>query len=803
MKKNIFFEDFRLSNFDDESDFFPLLSSVDEEKISREEVPESLAILPLRNTVLFPGVIIPITVGRDKSVKLIKDVYKGSKTIGVFSQKKSDVEDPTFNDLNNIGTVAHIMKMLRMPDGNITVIIQGRKLIELHQIVQEEPYLKAIVKELSEEKPGKKDEEFIALVDSIKDIALQIVKESPNIPSEAQLAIQNIESPSYLVNFVCSNMDVDMDKKQDLLQIFNLKERSEKTLAIISKELQRLEMKNEIQHKVKHDLDQQQREYFLNQQLKAIQEELGGSADQEIEDMKSRAKNKEWNKDVSESFAKEIKKLQRMNPAMADYSVQRAYLELFIDLPWNKYTKDNFDLKKAKNILNKDHFGLEKVKNRILEHLAVLKLKGDMKAPILCLYGPPGVGKTSLGKSIAEALGRKYERVSLGGLRDESEIRGHRKTYIGAMPGRIIKSIKKANSSNPVFVLDEIDKITRDAHGDPSSAMLEVLDPEQNSSFHDNYLEIGYDLSKVMFVATANSLVNIQPALLDRMEIIEINGYTLEEKIQIAKKHLLPKQLIEHGLNSSHLKISNKIFETVIDSYTRESGVRGLDKMIAKLVRYAAKSIAMNENYNNQLSHDDLKEILGIPLFDKNQYLNNNMCGVVTGLAWTSVGGDILFIESSKSPGKGKLSITGNLGNVMKESSTIAMQFIKSNSKKLGIKSDDLITNDVHIHVPEGATPKDGPSAGITMLTALVSLFSGRKVKSKLAMTGEITLRGKVLPVGGIKEKILAAKRAGIKEIILCEQNKKDVDEINLRYLKGLKFHYINKMKEVIDISLI
>ena len=476
-----------------------------------------------------------------------------------------------------------------------------------------------------------------------------------------------------------------------------------------------------------------------------------------------------------------------MNPAMADYSVQRAYLELFIDLPWNKYTKDNFDLKKAKNILNKDHFGLEKVKNRILEHLAVLKLKGDMKAPILCLYGPPGVGKTSLGKSIAEALGRKYERVSLGGLRDESEIRGHRKTYIGAMPGRIIKSIKKANSSNPVFVLDEIDKITRDAHGDPSSAMLEVLDPEQNSSFHDNYLEIGYDLSKVMFVATANSLVNIQPALLDRMEIIEINGYTLEEKIQIAKKHLLPKQLIEHGLNSSHLKISNKIFETVIDSYTRESGVRGLDKMIAKLVRYAAKSIAMNENYNNQLSHDDLKEILGIPLFDKNQYLNNNMCGVVTGLAWTSVGGDILFIESSKSPGKGKLSITGNLGNVMKESSTIAMQFIKSNSKKLGIKSDDLITNDVHIHVPEGATPKDGPSAGITMLTALVSLFSGRKVKSKLAMTGEITLRGKVLPVGGIKEKILAAKRAGIKEIILCEQNKKDVDEINLRYLKRIK----------------
>ena len=555
MKKEIFLESFARSNFDEESDFFPLLSSVDEEKINKEEVPKSLSILPLRNTVLFPGVIIPITVGRDKSVKLIKEVYKGSKTIGVFSQKKSDIEDPSFSDLNSIGTVAHIMKMLRMPDGNITIIIQGRKLIKLQEMVQEEPYLKATVTELTEEKPENGDEQFIALVDSIKDIALQIVKESPNIPSEAQLAIQNIESPTYLVNFVCSNMDVDMNKKQELLEIFNLKKRSEKTLEIISKELQRLEMKNEIQHKVKHDLDQQQREYFLNQQLKAIQEELGGSADQEIEEMRTRAKSKKWNKDVSDNFEKEIKKLQRMNPAMADYSVQRAYLELFLDLPWNEYTNDNFNLDKAKTILDRDHFGLEKVKERILEHLAVLKLKGDMKAPILCLYGPPGVGKTSLGKSIAEALGRKYERVSLGGVRDESEIRGHRKTYIGAMPGRIIKSIKKANSSNPVFVLDEIDKITRDSHGDPSSAMLEVLDPEQNNSFHDNYLEVGYDLSKVMFVATANSLTSIQPALIDRMEIIEINGYTLEEKVQIAKKHLLPKQLKEHGLKASHLKL--------------------------------------------------------------------------------------------------------------------------------------------------------------------------------------------------------------------------------------------------------
>jgi len=799
----MFLDTFGASNFDEESDFFPLLSSVDEEKINKEEVPESLSILPLRNTVLFPGVIIPITVGRDKSVKLIKDVYKGSKTLGVVSQKQSDIEDPSFEDLNKIGTVAHIMKMLRMPDGNITVIIQGRKLIELKEMVQEEPYLKAIVSELSEEKPAKNDEKFIALVDSIKDVALQIVKESPNIPSEAQLAIQNIESPTYLVNFVCSNMDVDMNKKQELLQIFNLESRSEKTLEIITKELQRLEMKNEIQHKVKHDLDQQQREYFLNQQLKAIQEELGGSADQEIEEMRSRAKTKKWAKEVSVNFEKEIKKLQRMNPAMADYSVQRAYLELFLDLPWGEYTKDNFDLSKAKKVLDRDHFGLEKVKERILEHLAVLKLKGDMKAPILCLYGPPGVGKTSLGKSIAEALGRKYERVSLGGLRDESEIRGHRKTYIGAMPGRIIKSIKKSNSSNPVFVLDEIDKITRDSHGDPSSAMLEVLDPEQNSSFHDNYLEVGYDLSKVMFVATANSLATIQPALRDRMEIIEINGYTLEEKVQIAKKHLLPKQLKEHGLKSSDLKIPNKVFESVIDGYTRESGVRGLDKMTAKLVRYAAKSIAMEQDYNKSLCVSDLKEILGAASFDKERQLNNDIPGVVTGLAWTAVGGDILFIESSKSPGKGKMSITGNLGNVMKESSTIALQYIKAHTKELNIKPEVLTSNDVHLHVPEGATPKDGPSAGITMLTALVSLFSGRKVKAKLAMTGEITLRGKVLPVGGIKEKILAAKRAGIKEIILCEQNKKDIDEINERYLKGLTFHYVSKMNDVIDLALI
>ena len=798
----MFLTPFATSNFDEESDFFPLLTNLDEDKINKEQTPSILPILPLRNTVLFPGVIIPITVGRDKSVKLIKEIYKGSKTIGVVSQKNEDIENPTLNDLNAVGTMAHIMKMLRMPDGNITVIIQGRKLIQLNELTQSDPYLKAAVTELSEEKPKKGDEQFLALVESIKDIAVQIVKESPNIPSEAQLAIQNIESPTYLVNFVCSNMDVSVQRKQELLEVFDLKKRSEQTLEIISKELQRLEMKNEIQHKVKHDLDQQQREYFLNQQLKAIQEELGGSADQEIEEMRSRSKSKKWTKDVEQNFNKELKKLQRMNPAMADYSVQRAYLELILDLPWNEYTKDSFDLKKAQKILNQDHFGLDKVKERILEYLAVLKIKGDMKSPILCLYGPPGVGKTSLGKSIAKALGRKYERVSLGGLRDESEIRGHRKTYIGAMPGRIVKSIKKANSSNPVFVLDEIDKITRDSHGDPSSAMLEVLDPEQNHSFHDNYLEMGYDLSKVMFIATANSLNTIQPALRDRMEIIEINGYTIEEKVQIAKKYLLPRQLKAHGLSTKDLVLSNHVLRFVVDGYTRESGVRGLDKIIAKLVRYAAKSMAMETDYKVSLEPSDLNHILGAKKFDKQHQFTNEIPGVVTGLAWTPVGGEILFIECSKSRGKGKLTITGNLGNVMKESSSIAMHYIKSHADELGIHFDDLEKSDVHIHIPEGATPKDGPSAGITMLTALVSLFTNKKVKSKMAMTGEITLRGKVLPVGGIKEKILAAKRANIKEIILSLQNKKDVEEINQKYLKGLTFHYVSDMKDVLNLAI-
>ena len=803
MSNNTFLDSLVSGVVDDDSDFIPLLSKEDEDKINKEEIPSSLPILPLRNTVLFPGVVIPITVGRDKSIKLIKEVYKKDKLVGIVSQKDASIEDPTIDDLNKIGTVAHIMKLLRMPDGNLTVIIQGRKLIELNGLIQEEPYLKANVVELAEEKPENNDEEFEALVDSVKDIALQIVKESPNIPSEAQLAIKNIESSSFLINFVCSNMDTSVVKKQELLQTFNLKKRSILTLEMLTKELQRLEMKNEIQHKVKHDLDQQQREYFLNQQLKAIQEELGGSADQEIEEMRNRATTKKWDKKVGENFEKEIKKLQRMNPAMADYSVQRAYLDLYLDLPWGVYSKDSFDLKKAKAILDRDHFGLEKVKNRIIEHLAVLKLKGDMKSPIICLYGPPGVGKTSLGRSVAEALGRSYERISFGGLRDESEIRGHRRTYIGAMPGRIIKSIKKANSSNPVFVLDEIDKVSRDSHGDPSSVLLEVLDPEQNNSFHDNYLDMGYDLSKVMFIATANSLSTIQPALRDRMEIIEINGYTIEEKIQIAKKHLLPKQLKEHGLKRDDLKIPQAVIEKVVDGYTRESGVRGLDKMIAKIVRNAAKSIAMDQSYNKTFCEEDLHPVLGAKTFDRDRYLNNDIAGVVTGLAWTSVGGDILFIETSLSRGKGKLNITGNLGNVMKESATIALQYIKSNAQKLGVDHSIFQKYDIHIHVPEGATPKDGPSAGITMLTALTSLLTQRKVKSRLAMTGEITLRGKVLPVGGIKEKILAAKRSGIKEIVLCQQNKKDIDEINQNYLKGLKFHFVTQMMEVINISLL
>jgi len=791
-------------DFDENSELIPLMTPEDEELINNESLPESLPILSLRNTVLFPGVVIPITAGRDASIKLINDANKGGKVIGVVSQKDEAVENPTAKDIYKIGTVARILKVLKMPDGNTTVVIQGKKRFQIKEVITEKPYLTATISDISEAKPAKDNEEFKAIIESIKDLSLEIIKESPNIPSEASFAIKNIESNSFLINFVSSNMNLKVEEKQDLLKINDLKERALQTLKYMNMEYQKLELKNDIQNKVQSDMNQQQREYFLHQQMKTIQEELGGgvSSGEEIEEMKMRAKNKKWDEKVKAHFDKELSKMQRMNPQVAEYSIQRNYLDLFLDLPWNEFSKDKFDLKRAMKILDRDHFGLDDVKKRIIEYLAVLKLRNDMKSPILCLYGPPGVGKTSLGKSIAEALGREYVRISLGGLRDESEIRGHRKTYIGAMPGRIIQSLKKAQTSNPVFVLDEIDKLSTGNQGDPSSAMLEVLDPEQNNEFYDNFLEMGYDLSKVMFVATANSLNTIQPALRDRMEIINVTGYTIEEKVEIAKRHLLPKQLKEHGLDHKALKVGKPKLEKIVEGYTRESGVRGLDKQIAKTVRYAAKNIAMEEDYNIKISNDDIVEILGSPRLERDKYENNNVAGVVTGLAWTRVGGDILFIESILSKGKGSLSITGNLGKVMKESATIAMEYIKANADSFGIKPEVFDKYNVHIHVPEGATPKDGPSAGVTMLTSLVSLFTQRKVKKSLAMTGEITLRGKVLPVGGIKEKILAAKRARIKEILLCEDNKRDIDEIKPEYLKGLTFHYVKDMSDVLKLAL-
>ncbi len=792
-----------LQGINEDAELIPLMTPEDEEEINKENLPETLPILPLRNTVLFPGVVIPITAGRDASIKLINEANNGSKIIGVVSQIDEEVENPTSKDINKVGVVARILRVLKMPDGNTTVIIQGKKRFQITQLVTEEPYMNATVAEIPDNRPEKGNVEFSAIIESIKDLALQIIKSSPNIPSEASFAIKNIESDSFLINFVSSNMNLSVEEKQKLLEMNDLMERALATLKHMNTENQKLELKNDIQSKVQSDMSQQQREYFLHQQMKTIQEELGGvSHEGELVEMRERAQSKKWGEDVQNHFEKELSKMQRMNPQVAEYSIQRNYLDLFLDLPWNEFSKDKFDLKRAKRILDRDHYGLDDVKRRIIEYLAVLKLRNDMKSPILCLYGPPGVGKTSLGRSVAEALGREYVRISLGGLRDEAEIRGHRKTYIGAMPGRIIQSLKKAGTSNPVFVLDEIDKLSMGNAGDPSSALLEVLDPEQNSEFHDNFLEMGFDLSKVMFIATCNSLSTIQPALRDRMEIINVTGYTIEEKVQIAKRHLLPKQLEEHGLNSDHLKIGKKQLEKIVEGYTRESGVRALEKQIAKVVRYAAKNIAMEEEYNIKVTDEDIIEILGSPKLERDKYENNDVAGVVTGLAWTSVGGDILFIESILSKGKGNLSITGNLGKVMKESATIAMEYIKANAEELGIDPSIFNQYNVHIHVPEGATPKDGPSAGITMLTSLVSLFSQKKVRKSIAMTGEITLRGKVLPVGGIKEKILAAKRARIKEIILCEDNKRDIEEIKEEYVKGLTFHYVKEMSEVIDIAI-
>ena len=791
-----------LQNIDEDSDLIPLMTSDDEEAISKELLPKSLPILPLKNTVMFPGVVIPITASRDKSIKLIKESNTNSKLIGVVSQKDSTVQNPGLDDIQSTGTVAKILRVLQMPDGNVTIIIQGKKRFSIEKVLSEEPYITAEVIEIREVKPSLDNKEFTATIDSIKDIALRIIEENPNIPSEASFAIKNIQSDSFLVNFVSSNMNLSVQEKYEILKTSDLQKRALMCLKQMNIELQRLSLKNEVQSKVRSDLDQQQREYFLHQQLKTIQEELGGvSYDEEINEMRIKATNKKWSKEIDNHFKKELSKLQRMNPQVAEYSIQRNYLDIYLELPWNEYSKDNFDLKRAQKILDRDHYGLKDVKKRIIEHIAVLKLRNDMKSPILCLNGPPGVGKTSLGKSVAEALGREYVRISLGGLRDESEIRGHRKTYIGAMPGRIIQSLKKAKTANPVFVLDEIDKLSVGNQGDPSSAMLEVLDPEQNTSFYDNFIESGFDLSKVMFIATSNNIANVQPALRDRMEIVQVSGYTIEEKYQIAKKHLIPKQIKEHGLKRNITKINKFSVIKIIEGYTRESGVRGLEKQIAKIIRNIAKSLAMEENFSLNISSEDVNKILGVSI-SKDKYENNDIAGVVTGLAWTQFGGDILFIESALSRGKGNLTITGNLGKVMKESATIALEYIKSNANRLSIDTNIFSKYNIHIHVPEGATPKDGPIAGITMLTSLVSLFTQKRVKSKLAMTGEITLRGKVLPVGGIKEKILAAKRAKITEIILCQENRKNIEEIDSIYLKGLTFHYVSNMHQVLDIAI-
>ncbi|MCU4155247.1 endopeptidase La [Carboxylicivirga sp. A043] len=790
--------------FESDAEFIPIVTDEDEQNVSAFEVPDILPILPLRNTVLFPGVIIPISIGREKSLKLIREIQKSKGVFGAIAQKDVKVDNPEREDLFEIGTVAKVIKVLEMPDNSTSVIIQGKKRFQLEEMVTDEPYHMAKVKGLEDEKDEKQRNEFEAVVSSIKDLSLRVIKANSNVPPEASFAVKNIENDGFLINFVCSNSEISVDEKQELLDKNSLFDRGMLLLEHLAREVQMQELKSDIQSKVKLDIDQQQREYMLQQQIKTIQDELGSSPiEQEIIDLKEKAKKKKWSKEVKDLFKKELDKLQRLNPAAGEYSVQHNYLQTLIDLPWNEYTKDNYDLNRAERILDRDHYGLDKVKERILEHLAVLKLKGELKSPIVCLYGPPGVGKTSLGKSIAESLGRKYVRMSLGGVHDEAEIRGHRKTYIGAMPGRIIQSIKKAGAANPVFILDEIDKVNSSAHGDPSAALLEVLDPEQNEHFHDNFLEVDFDLSKTMFVATANTLGSISQPLLDRMELINVSGYILEEKTEIAKRHLLPKQMENHGIPKGTISVSKKVLSYIVESYTRESGVRELDKVLAKLFRKIALKIAKDEELKKTLAVKDVAEYLGIARFSKDKWQDNSTAGVVTGLAWTAVGGEILFVETSLSKGKGKLTLTGNLGDVMKESALLALEYLRANADKLGIKTEAFDEWNVHVHVPEGAIPKDGPSAGVTMVTSLASAFTQRKVRARLAMTGEITLRGKVLPVGGIKEKILAAKRAGITDIILSQENEKDIHEINNIYLEGLEFHFVKEVSDVLKLALL
>ena len=789
---------------DDSDDLIQMINPEQESDLRPEDLQEELSILPIKNTVLFPGVVLPITVGRQKSIRLVKKAYQGNRIIGVVAQKNSQAEEPLTEDLYRVGTIARIIKMLVLPDGNTTIIIQGKNRFSISDFLKEDPYLTARVKLLTEARINMNSRQIKALIQSLKEAASKILRLNPEIPQEAQVALDNIQSMPFLIHFLASNLNVDVVDKQKILETENLVERGTVLLQYMSREIQMLEIKQEIQKKVHTDIDQQQRDYFLRQQIKVLQDELGfDGPDKEVENLRKKGESKKWSKEVNEHFNRELDKLLRINPAAAEYPVAMNYVEFLLDLPWGEYSKDNFDLKRARKILDTDHFGLGKVKNRILEYLAVLKLKQDMKGPILCLYGPPGVGKTSLGKSIAKALDRKYVRMSLGGVHDEAEIRGHRKTYVGAMPGKILQNIRKSRTANPVFILDEIDKVRADFRGDPSSALLEVLDPEQNNAFTDNFLEVEYDLSKVLFIATANALDTIHPALRDRMEIIEITGYTQEEKVEIAMRHLVPKQLKEHGLKPSQVKFTRKIIAKVIESYTRESGVRNLERKIGALARHVAKSVAMEEGYDPVISEETLRKVLGVELFNEELYQGNETAGVVTGLAWTQTGGEILFVESSLSRGKGNLTISGQLGDVMKESAMAALSYVKSNAEPLGIDHRVFQQYDLHIHVPAGAVPKDGPSAGITMFTSLASIYTQRKVKSRLAMTGEITLRGKVLPVGGIKEKILAARRSGIKEVILSEKNRRDVGEIENQYLKGLTFHYVDTVDDVLKVALL